>query len=297
MIVSPYSVASALAFLSQGTNGNSLEQIKSGLHVKSGKSEIADEYFQYHDLLGRDAGNVSFSIANQLFVQDGFALNKNFKEVATQKFFSGVEKVDFAKKVEAAATINHFVAKKTHDKIKEIVTPDQLSADSRVVLVNAIHMRAKWEKPFPPYNTYKQNFYANKVDKASVDFMHDLTEYNYGSFADLDASVLEMKYLDSDLSLVIFLPNSRTGLSALENKLKDYDVPKFLMHMSKQLVKVSIPKFKIDYEVKLNDILTRVSSFETFPHVQNPNFLSISFYFVTLFRWECQTYLMPIKPI
>lgn len=48
---------------------------------------------------------------------------------------------------------------------------------------------------------------------------------------DLDASALEMKYADSKLSFVIVLPKSRTGWSALEAKLKDYDLTKIIDKM------------------------------------------------------------------
>lgn len=222
------------------------------------KSDIATNYLRYHDLLKRDAGNVSFSVANQIFVQQNIPLNKNFQEVATKSFFSGVESVDFARASEAASQINHFVAEKTHNKIKELVSSDSLGSDTRAVLINAIYMKAEWQRQFKPEDTYKQHFYADEVANASVDFMHATKGFNYGVLTDLDASALEMKYVDSDLSLLIILPNSRTGLSALETKLKSSNLVKITDQLSERMVKVSIPKFKIEYQVQLNDALKRV---------------------------------------
>lgn len=261
LIVSPYSVASALALLSQATNGNTFEELKKGLHLSGDKSSIADQYLGYYGTLQKGARNTTLSVANQLFVQQGYKLNKNFQDVAVQKFFSGVDSVDFSKPAEAAQTINHFVEEKTHEKIKNLFAPDSLSSDSRVVLVNAIYMKAKWEREFEDYETRKSDFYMNEADKVSVDFMHSEEPFNYGVLADLEASALEMKYVDSDFSFLMVLPNSRTGLSALETKLNNYDLTKITEQMHKQLVNVTIPKFKVESEISLNDILKKVCAF------------------------------------
>lgn len=288
VIFSPYSVASALAFLSQAADGNSFEQIKSGLHLNGGKSEIADSYLQYHGLLERDAGNVSFSVANQLFVQKGFSLSKNFKEVAEKKFFAGVEHVNFGKPTEAASTINGFVAEATNNKIKELVSSDALDPNSRVVLINAIHMKAEWEEPFELYKTHGEDFYANEEEKSKVDFMHETGSYSHAVLDDLDASALELKYRDSDLSLLIILPNSRTGLSALETKLKSYNLGNVVEKLSEQLVKVAIPKFKVEYEVKLNNALKRVCFVCCCSYQRIVYFKTI---YLISFSWEYRTYL------
>lgn len=256
--MSPYSVATALAFLSQATNGNTFEQLKNGLHLNGEKSNLADQYLGYYGLLLKGAGNATLSVANKLFVQQGYKLNKNFQETAVQKFMSGVESVDFSKSTETAELINHFVEDKTESKIKNLFKPDSISKDSRVVLVNAIYMKAKWQHEFEAYETYKQDFYATETEKTSVNFMHIEAQLNYGVLPELDASALEMKYDGSDFSLLTVLPNSRTGLSALETKLKNYDLNKITDQMSVKLVNVTIPKFKVESEIKLNDILKAV---------------------------------------
>lgn len=258
MIVSPYSVASALALLSQATNGNTFEELRRGLHLSGDKSTIADQYQTYYESLLKGAKNSTLAVANQLFVQQGYELNKNFQDVAVQKFVSGVDSVDFSKSAETAQTINHFVEEKTQKKIKELFEPDSFDAGSRVVLVNAIYLKAKWEREFEPYESRQKHFYMNEEDNVSVVFMHIEDSFNYGMLPDLEASALEMKYVDSDFSFLIVLPNSRTGLSALEAKLKNYDLTKITEQMSKQLVNVTIPKFKVESELNLKDILNKV---------------------------------------
>lgn len=258
LIISPYSVATALALLSQAANGNTFEELKNGLHLNGDKANVANQFVDYYGLLQTGAGNATLSIANQLYVSKDYPLNKNFQEVAVQKFKSGVESVDFTKSTETAQIINHFVEEKTHEKIKNLVKSDSFDQDSRAVLVNAVYMKAQWLIQFYPTYTNKKDFYISETEKISVDFMHKVKQFNYGVFDDLDATVLEMPYSDSDLSFLTVLPKNRTGLSALEDKLKNYDLTKITSQLQHELVKVQFPKFKIESKIDLEEVLKNV---------------------------------------
>ena len=74
----------------------------------------------------------------------------------------------------------------------------------------------------------------------------------------MDASPLELKYANSNISLVFVLPDSRTGLPALEAKLKDYDLGKIVKQLERERYDIKIPKFQIEYEIKLNNVLKNV---------------------------------------
>lgn len=251
-------MASALALLSQGANGNTLEELKNGLHLSGDKSDVADQYLGYYSLLQKGAGNVTLSIANQLFVNEEYQLNKNFQEIAVQKFNSGVESMDFSNASESTQLINDFVEKKTEGKITDLIKPESLDENSRIVLVNAIYMKAKWQFAFEKSDTYKEDFYLNETEIASVDFMHIVEAFNFVDLPDLDASALEMKYIDSELSFVVVLPNNRTGLSTLEGELQDYALSNITEQMRIRFIDVSFPQFKIESQIKLSDILKEV---------------------------------------
>lgn len=248
-----------MALLSQAADGNTFEEIKSELHLSVDKPTAANQFHEFYSSLQRGAGNTTFSIANQVFVQQGHALNKHFQEVAVQNFKSGIESVNFASRSEAAQTINEFVAAKTNDKIQNLIKPNTLSSDSRVVLINAIYFKGDWKYKFNKLFTVKSDFYTSETESTPVDFMHIEGSYNYGELPDLDASALELKYANSSFSMVFILPNSHAGLSTLENKLKGHDFAKIATTgLRSQKVKVNIPKFKVEFEIKLNDVLKNV---------------------------------------
>lgn len=259
MVVSPHSVVTALTLLSQGTDGNSFEQIKRALHVSGDKLEIATKFLQYRGLLQRDAGKVSLTLANQIYVRENTPLNKNFQGVARKYFRADVDRVDFSKQTEAASKINHRVAELTHGKIKQLLDPRSLSPASRVVLVNAIRLKAEWEHQFERQHTQMNVFYTSENERARIDFMHTTKRYNHAVLKDLHAQVLEMKYADSDLSMMILLPDSRTGLKELETKVYNSHLgDQIVSKLQEKTVEVKIPKFKIQHKIELNDVLKQV---------------------------------------
>lgn len=231
------------------------------------KTTTANQFHDYIAGLEKNAGQASLLIADQIYVQQGKQINKQFRDLAVEKFSSGIEALNFNKSAESAQVINQFVESKTNNKIKDIVEPDSLDADTNIILVNAIYFNGTWEHTFDKYQTYEQDFYINDADKISTDFMHKKRHFNYTDLADLDATALEMNYDNSELSFLIILPKTRTGLSALESKLQNYDLSKMVEQMQSAEVDVAIPKFSFKFDIKLNDVLEKVCTLRWFSSV------------------------------
>lgn len=83
--------------------------------------------------------------------------------------------------------------------------------------------------------------------------------FRYAEFPELDAKGINLPYKDSDMSMFIILPNRRSGLAQLEAKLKTVNLQDLQRNMYKSEVEVSLPKFKIEFEVSLVDALRKVS--------------------------------------
>lgn len=249
----------ALTLLSQTAGGKTLEQLQNGLRIGNNKTATAIQYFEHRNVLEKNAGEANFSIANAIYVQEGLQLNKSFEEVAVSKFNTAVESLNFNDSEKSAETINHFVQKQTNGKIKELFTPSQLKPNTRSVLVNAIYFKGGWERPFYSRDTRKQNFYNRGTEAVQADFMNMESSFNVAYVDDLDATALEMKYAKSNISFVIVLPESRTGLAALEDELKYYDLTQIPEKFKLQKYKIFVPKFKVEYDIYLNNVLKNVS--------------------------------------
>lgn len=196
--------------------------------------------------------------ANKVYVMKNYSIKKSFNDVAAKSFASEAQTLDFSNGAQSAATINGWVEDKTNNKIKDLIAADSLDSDTRMVLVNAIYFKGFWTYQFDPKDTFKAPFYLNDQDSVNVDFMKVKKHFKYGSLANLDATAIELPYKDSDISMLIILPNTRTGLSALEGKLNTIDLGEISNSLYSQEVNVEIPKFKIEFDIELNEPLQKV---------------------------------------
>jgi len=253
---SPLSVHTILSLLYQGANAESENALRTVLNLPD-KETTAAGYERVMNSL-KSAKGVTLDIANKVYVMDKFTMKPAFKQVATTKFNSEAENVNFGDNVNAAKKINTWVESKTNNRIKDLISPDVLDANTRMALINAIYFKGDWKHKFNKDATTKEKFYETKTKTVDVDMMHISEHYNYKEDDKLDAKVLEMPYVNDELSMVFVLPNDVEGMDKLENSLKSYDLSKLTDGMRNIKVDVSLPKFKIESTMQLGDTLKQL---------------------------------------
>lgn len=199
-----------------------------------------------------------FNVANKMYVMENYSIKPSFNAIATKSFNSDAQTVNFADNEVAAGKINKWVEDNTNNKIKDLIKADTLDADTRLVLVNAIYFKGFWTYAFNPKDTFKGPFYLDNEKEVTTDFMKIKKYFNYGILQDLDATAIELPYKDSDISMLIILPNSRTGLAGLEKKLATIDLNEVSKSLYNQEVSVELPKFKIEFDIELNEPLSKM---------------------------------------
>lgn len=266
--------------LSLAADGNTYKQLKTGLQLKD-KNSTADEFRVHHDLLKSGAGNATFSMVNQIYIQQGYKINKTLQALATKNFHAGIESLDFLDRESAAETINEFVEENTNGRITDLIEPDMFNTDSRAVLINAIYFKGDWLYKFDENLNENRTFYNHGKNEAEAEFMHMQQSLNFAYLKDLDAKVIELEYAQSSFSMLLILPNQRNGLPALEALMKSYDLTKLLEQMDFVNSYLWIPKFKIEFSTHLNDALKNVCLLNVF-HLTN----SIEFLFILYNQFE-----------
>ncbi|XP_059116809.1 plasma protease C1 inhibitor [Peromyscus eremicus] len=101
--------------------------------------------------------------------------------------------------------INTWVAENTNHKISQLL--DSLPSDTRLVLLNAVYLSAKWKKTFDEKNMKASFLYKNSVIKVP---MMSSKKYPMAHFSDqtLKARVGQLQ-LSHNLSFVIMVPQSQ----------------------------------------------------------------------------------------
>lgn len=156
VLISPYSIAVALTMTKLGARGETLTAMNAVLGETA--KPLAPAFNALGQQLAGSAGEVewgggtatiAWSEANSLWGQRGTPWEKPFLDDIARSFGGGMHEVDYAGAREAArADINAWTDAKTAGKIPEIISAQMLTALTRLVLVNAVHVKAPWAKPF-----------------------------------------------------------------------------------------------------------------------------------------------------
>lgn len=267
IIISPLSIGSVLGLLSEAANGTTYEEIKRGLNLNPVKAEVANQYEKMLSDLDADKGASSFYIVNQIYVKQGNEISKNFSDTATQKYKSGIEALNFVDAQNSAKKINELVETKTNKKIREMIKASDLTADTDLVLLNAIYFKGDWENKFNQSSTYKGQFHPTQNESIDVQFMNQKAKFFFGDME--DSAVLEMKYAKSNFSFVIVLPNNSTTVESIESRLTYEKLNNFLSSRVEFIeVNVTIPKFNVETEIDLQAVFEKVRTHSQCKYIQ-----------------------------
>jgi serpin B len=159
--------------------------------------------------------------------------------------------VDFKTQADAAAEeINSWVSKKTRDRIKNILPPEALDTDTRLVLANAIYFKGSWARAFIKGCTIPEPFHLSFTSQVDVPMMSHEDEVRYVE-SDLFQAV-ELPYKGDSLSMVVLLPRQLDGLEKFEGLLTPEFVAKCLGQMKKQEAEILLPRFKLESSFELS---------------------------------------------
>jgi serine protease inhibitor len=140
-------------------------------------------------------------IANGLFAQRDLPIKQPFLRTLAAQYGTGVRTVDFRK--DATAVIDAWVEEQTAGRIKKLF--DQLDEATRLVIANAVYLKADWEHAFAG-DGHEENAAFTREDGSTVrtKLMRQTTELRYASGAGWQA--VELPYAKSDLAMWVLLP-------------------------------------------------------------------------------------------
>lgn len=256
---SPYSISTALAMTSAGAKGETANQMLHVLNFQNNAlSALADlnNQLTHAQVLGSPVPQLL--IANAIWVQRGFPLLPAFSNSMQRNFMAQVESLDFSNNpTQASDTINHWVENQTRGKIVQLFSPHDISANTRLVLTSAIYMKAQWLHLFQESLTTKKPFYQGQAP-ISVDMMK--TAASFPLYVDRNFAAIELPYLNQTgegprLNMIIVLPKDRNGLAQVENEFALGRWNSWLGQMKMRRVDLSLPRFKIEQRMELNQLL------------------------------------------
>src|SRR5882762_4342629 len=165
-LLSPYSIQTALAMAYAGADGVTREEMAKVLHYPNDEAALHQSFAALRKELEETIrastehservrpysvtnDSLVLTIANRLFGQSGYQFRQSFLNLLNDTYAAPFEPMDFKKDPALAAKqINAWVETQTRQRIRNLIAETALNDLTRLVLVNAIYLKAPWNKPF-----------------------------------------------------------------------------------------------------------------------------------------------------
>ena len=258
IIISPFSVSSALAMTYAGAKNNTQSQMSYVLHFNHNQEVLHTDFSQLlSNIKALNSDGNEVNIANSLWVQNKFKLQESYLKTIKTNYASDVQSVDFVLESEKTrGTINKWVESKTNQKIKDLIPVGGITKSTMLVLTNAIYFLGTWENKFDVKNTTESLFYLNEEAKVNAPFMRQTAKFKY--FEDEFIQVIDLPYAKNKLSMIVVMPKEKFGLMKITKAMLNDNYTHILAGLQMQKVAISLPKFKasssFDLGAKLSEM-------------------------------------------
>jgi len=239
VLTSPLSASLALTMAFSGAHGQTATEMAAALHARPNARDAA---FAGQNALSQglnaraaaafaratqnaksggaapSADDYQLQVVNSVWGEKSYTWEAPFLDILATNYGTGVYQTDFIHAYEPARlSINAWVSDHTNDKINDLLAKGVLDDATRMVLVNALHLKMPWETPFEASLTRPDTFTLADASTVSADFMRLTTNLGYAD--DGDAQVVTLPLANRELSVVIALPHDGVSLSSYEAKL------------------------------------------------------------------------------
>jgi serine protease inhibitor len=254
ILISPFSVSSALTMTLNGAAGDTYEAMLKTLCL-DGKTlqEINETYLKLMDDMVPVDDRVVMEIANSVWVEKKLTVKEPFM-TSLQTYFKAETGSFDVTDPNAKNAINAWIEDKTHDKIKNML--ENIEPNTVMFLINAIYFNGKWKYQFDKDNTSDKPFYLSSGTSENVPTMYN--ETNLAVLKTDNATIAELPYGQGNYTMVVILPDE--GVTAAD-VAKGLDATGWQIWMNQlqnttKTVHISLPKFKYGYKRLLNDDLS-----------------------------------------
>jgi len=262
LCLSPYSIQSALAMTFAGAEGETKTEMARVLHFPNDGDAIhtsfaalersleemakkTEKVVEQSKKFGGPSEPIMLAIANRLFAQSGYDFRDAFQQLVKKFYGAPFEPLDFKKDPERQRQhINKWVADQTHDRIRDLIPANGIDATTRLVLANAIYLKAPWANEFSDFFTKPKPFHVRGGKAVDVRTMKNVRHFGYAKRDGYTAVALP--YSGNELQFLVLVPNELNGLHSLESKLSAEMLAQCAKLETKRDVDLSLPKFKFE---------------------------------------------------
>ena len=253
VVISPASVYLALAMTLNGAGGTTRAAILKALVAdKLSVDTVNAAGRDWTALMMATSSRTKLKIGNSIWYNKGFDVDSVFLQVNADFHAAALRQLDFGDSG-SAKVINDWVSQATDGKIVAIM--DRTEPGDSMYLINAVYFESQWQNQFISTLTSSGSFFLG-TNTISVKYMNREDDMTVLSDAGIKGVLLP--FSDKRFAFVAVLPpDGRTvreafgymDMAAFQQLLKSGSTARRSLYL---------PKFKIEYETSLVDLLTRL---------------------------------------
>ncbi|KAG5666641.1 hypothetical protein PVAND_014657 [Polypedilum vanderplanki] len=264
VMLSPLSIQSILSLTMYGAKGDTKQAMFDTMTYSSFENMTYETVaMNFKELINGLEGSKAIFTAFKIYVTDLYNLSSDYQKIAIDYFSSEIESMSFrfedTTPEKVAAYINSWVARKTKNRIQDLITPYSLKYlnTTRLILINTIYFKDTWTKLFTQANTKPGKFYISATKSVTANFMSLKSNFLYATLPELNATAITLSYKNSPMEMIILLPNARNGLKIMKNLLDivDWTSENVTNRFQYSIVNLKIPKWKFEFSVDLGNFL------------------------------------------
>ena len=260
MLISPLSLSLALSMATNGAEGKTAEEMLSTLGFAGQDKDALNSYYQkmISALLDADP-ETTFEVANSIWANESIGIKQSFTDVTKEYYSSEVYPADF--KTQATVDkINQWCSDKTHGKIPTIL--DGPDPNLVMALINALYFKAPWAEEFDEKSTRPDIFHAASGDK-EVPFMHKTSRENKYLSAQ-GWQIASLPYKNGRYAMLVALPPKDLDVKSVAGFMNADLLNVILDNLSYNRVALSLPKFKVETTLTMNQLLSAMGAEQIF---------------------------------
>lgn len=256
VLVSPLSVMNALAMTAGGAREETLAQMEKLLGADL--DSLCSYLQSYHEGLPSDE-KYKLHSADSIWVKDSgsFTVSPDFLQKNAEGFHADIYLTPFDDST--LKDINCWVSENTDKMIPEIL--DQIPEDAVMYLINALAFDAEWQEIYKEYQIREGLFTCEDGAGQAAEMMYS-SEYAY--LQDTQAQGFIKYYHDKKYAFAALLPEEGISIEDYAASLTGEGLHALLANPAEIPVEAAIPKFEVQYDILLNDILISLGMTDAF---------------------------------
>lgn len=270
-LFSPVSILTTINMLLLGTKGNTRTEIMQALGYPRYTADVHAQFQNIINSMNRDIG-VTVATSNALFNQVNFPVKESFKQDLQKNYGKEMDIVplDFTNRPRTTLRrMNGFIAKNTNNLIKDMFK-EPVSADSKIVLSNALYFNASWEYEFlfdPPQFVGIDVDFDSFGKKIPVTLMEATFDYPYYKDENIGVEIISLPYEHdvrneeiSEAHMFLMLPTKKgkRAFETLESKLQTLNFQEIFEKMEVVFGDVLLPRMEMEFTANLGPFLSGI---------------------------------------